>query len=64
VEKDGTPSPFAVKTQEILKRDKEGNPAEVYETLHCLNCFNAWQKRQMMKDIRANVPQLVRKPDA
>lgn len=61
---DGTPQPVAVLTQEVLERDAEHNPTKVYETRHCFNCFNAWQRAQMMRDIRANVPQLERKQNA
>lgn len=61
---DGSPQPVAVLTEEVLKRDSGGNPTDIYRTRHCLNCFNSWQRAQMMRDIRANVPQLERKSDA
>jgi len=60
-EEDGSPQPVAVVAEEITKRDENGEPLERYRTLHCLNCFNAWQRRKMMQEIRAQVPQLVKR---
>lgn len=57
-ETDTRPSPVAVVTREVIERDSEGNVLRTYQTIHCLNCFNEWQRRKMMEDLRANVPQL------
>lgn len=62
-EDDGSPSPLSVKTQEVTEKNPDGTPKNVYTTTHCLDCFNRWQRMQMMRDIRANVPQLVRKSE-
>jgi hypothetical protein len=59
-----TPAPVNISAVNIVERDKDGNPTKIYHTRHCMTCFNAWQRRKMMEEIRANVPQLVRKPDA
>jgi len=59
VDDDGHPSPVAVVTEEVLERNEDGSPSKTYKTRHCLNCFNAWQRRKMMEEIRASVPQLV-----
>jgi hypothetical protein len=63
-EEDGvTPQPVAVITEEVLQRDDSGKPVRTERFIHCFTCFNIWQKRKMMQDIRANVSQLVRKAD-
>lgn len=64
VDEVGEPSPLSVIANEVIERDQAGNVIKEYRTYHCLNCFNHWQRRKMMEEIRANVPQLVRKPDA
>lgn len=55
---DQRPNPVSVIATEITERDASGNPTRRYHTIHCFNCFNVWQKRKMMEDIRANIPQL------
>lgn len=62
-DEDGVPVPINVTASEVVGRNPDGTP-KIYNTMHCFNCFNRWQKRKMMEEIRANVPQLVRKPDA
>lgn len=59
---DERPAPVAVVADEITGIDAEGTP-KFYLTLHCLVCFNKWQRRKMMEEIRANVPQLEWKPE-
>lgn len=60
---DERPSPLSVFCPEVTKKAEDGTPTEITLTVHCLNCFNAWQRRKMMQEIRANVPQLVYQPE-
>lgn len=60
---EGGPLPFSVAAAEIVGENEDGTQ-KIYKTTHCLECFNRWQRRKMMEEIRANVPQLVRKTDA
>src|SRR5439155_8375368 len=57
-EEDGKPSPVSVITEEVLERNEDGSPKKTYKIRHCFNCFNIWQRRKLMEEIRANVPQL------
>lgn len=52
----GRPLPIAIIANEVTG-ESNGKPT-LYTTHHCMNCFNRWQRRKMMEDIRANVPQL------
>lgn len=55
---DGKPKPVNVSTAEKVGENEDGSPV-MYTTRHCFGCFNRWQRRKMMEEIRANVPVLV-----
>jgi hypothetical protein len=61
---DGKPKPVHVGTSLVTghevgpdgMEDKARPKLDI--RLHCLNCFNVWQKQKMMQEIRDNVPVL------